>query len=389
MSVDLEPLRVKLEPVFVAEVDDALVSIDAALGKLREGGAVDAVRGPLCDALSAMRGSALPLGFDDVATYLHRVEEKVRSAGDDEAAARDTEIIALLDSVAEMMREWTSSVRAARPFDRARFASMPKPASAKPQEAQKDPFEKGGEAQSENLSIPSDTLGRFFQHLMQLEMARTRLHHRLGRARFDFDLEELESHGRALRDLLREVSPTPPKSYVEAQIVRLSGERFALPLSSIVEGRRASRARIVPLAGGRTIFDYDGRRIPVVQLASHAEGLRETQGEFLLVIDPPGAGQPAGAGPIALSVDAIEDPEIVSLGDVEKGAHGGIFQVSVNLASGERARVVDLDALYEAVVGRTSPPATTKTRSDAANAWRTLARRSFNSNEGGRDGRKQ
>ncbi len=398
MPVDLEPLRTKLEPVFLAEIDDALVSIDAGIERVRAGGDLDCGRDSMREALHAIRGSATTLGFDEVATYLGCVETRVQSQGQRQEEG-DGEVVALLASVVEMMRDWIASIRDARPFDKARFAALPErsPPKVTATVAATDPDE---EAASDIVTVGRETVERVFEHLMQLEIARTRLHHRVGRARFDSDLDELERHGRALRDLLRDLSPSAPTAYVDSQIVRVAGQRFVLPLSSVVEGRMASRERVVPLVGGRAVFEFRGSQVPIVDLASLTDDLGETPGNFLLVIDRPNADdQVVAPGPsrIALSVEAIEDAELVAADDVDARSPGDVFRGRVALASGSDARMIDLCALFGtcteqglrapgARVPASQPP---KPRSVATNAWRALARHSLNTNQGGRDGRYQ
>ncbi|MDP6981078.1 MAG: STAS domain-containing protein [Myxococcota bacterium] len=57
--------------------------------------------------------------------------------------------------------------------------------------------------------------------------------------------------------------PARPRTAAEAQIVRIAGQRFALPLCAVVEGRMASRERIVSLVGGRAVFEFRGSKVVV------------------------------------------------------------------------------------------------------------------------------
>lgn len=427
MPSDLEPLRASLAPVFVAEVEDALDSIQASLEQLEAGQSLVEVGEAICASLYAVEGSSATLGFEDVAGYLARVRGEVsRCSRANAEPAAGPDIAALLTSVREMLCEWSASLRESRPFDRARFENLPDPAprvrraAASPPPAPPDERSAATTAQSRAgaLALSGETVRDVLHHVVQLEVARTRLQHRVGRLAVDPDLEALEHHARALRDLLRNVDPDVPSPFVEAQIVRIAAQRFALPLASIVEGQRTRRARVIPLAGGRKGFDYHGRTIPVVQLAQLADGVDEIDGEFLLVIDSlrTGVDTPHGASqPIALLVDAIEDPEIVSWDGAGVAPEGGIVQQEVSLASGAPAGVLDVAKLRDAVMEQrtvstpvepqeaiagadpaanpaanpTPKPTPNPTRGAAARTWRTLARKTFKSSPGGSHDRVQ
>ena len=347
MSAGPAPQRATPKPAFSGGVDGALVSIEAVLDDLRSGHSLGSVRAVACGALHVIRERAAYVGFDELGGYLAQVIERIEAP--EESQTDQHEVAFHLQAVAEMTRDWSRSLRKAGPFVGTRFTSLPRTERDPQTRSGGTPPEASGSLDEafDAFPVPAEMVGQLFRHLMGLEMARTRLQYRLGRTHFDPDLDQLESHSRALRDLLVQLPGKMPKAFFEAQIVQASGERFALPLSSIVEGHLASRARVTSQPDGCTAFDREGQQIPVVELASYIDGLESAPGRFLLVIDPQLEGGDHEAFPVALSVEAVEDAEIISNSD--PGRQDEIVPCEVTLASGDRARVVDVEVLHAVI----------------------------------------
>lgn len=155
-----------------------------------------------------------------------------------------------------------------------------------------------------------------------------------------------------------EISSTPGKgtafvlvlpltlAILDGMVVRLGGQRFVLPLGSVIESIRPDPGQVAAMSPNSEVMELRGAYLPVRRLADFF-GIRgaEQQPEngLVIVVESDSAGQ------VGLFVDTVEDRREVVIKSLDKNLHPirGLGGATV-LGDGSIALILDVEAIVAA-----------------------------------------
>lgn len=133
---------------------------------------------------------------------------------------------------------------------------------------------------------------------------------------------------------------------LDGMVVRLGGQRFVLPLGSVVESIRPEPGQLAAMTHDSEVFELRGTYLPVRRLADFF-GIRgaESNPEDGLVI----VVESDSAGHVGLFVDTVEDRREVVIKSLDKNLHPirGLGGATV-LGDGSIALILDVEAIVAA-----------------------------------------
>ncbi len=137
---------------------------------------------------------------------------------------------------------------------------------------------------------------------------------------------------------------------LDGMIVRLGGQRYVLPLASVVESIQPEPGQVNEVTPGQEVIELRGTYLPIKRLAD-VFGIRSThsrQPEDSLVI----VVESDSAGMVGLMVDTIDDRREVVIKSLDQNLHPirGLGGATV-LGDGSIALILDLEALVSMTAG--------------------------------------
>ncbi|MDP6556441.1 MAG: response regulator [Pirellulaceae bacterium] len=289
---------IEMEPdLLEAYLDDAvrcLASLEAATLSLEQDPHDRRSLQQLCRELHTMKGASASVGLNDLASYLHAVEESVQTACDSQDVSVDVEQV--LTSV-DTIRDHITKLGLNHPPDGTNdIASAPEPRG-------QPAFEEGGRDTEETIRIKASQLDRLMDMLAELVMLRNRRESRVAELQtFNDDLMQCSSRLRIEADNIErtmDARQRPPLSELASDLLettrnqreiceRISEENIAV--SGFIRNFRQELTELqrLPVAGlflrlQRAVRDAahrEGKKVQLQMLGEHA-GLKRTLQERL------------------------------------------------------------------------------------------------------------
>jgi two-component system chemotaxis sensor kinase CheA len=143
---------------------------------------------------------------------------------------------------------------------------------------------------------------------------------------------------------------------LDGMIVRLGGQRFVLPLASVVESVQPAPGQVQRVSPQDEVIELRGSYLPVRRLADvfgiHSAHSREPEDSLVIVVESDTAGL------VGLMVDTIDDRREVVIKSLDQNLYPirGLGGATV-LGDGSIALILDIEALVAAhpVNGRATP----------------------------------
>ena len=131
---------------------------------------------------------------------------------------------------------------------------------------------------------------------------------------------------------------------LDGMIVRLSGQRFVLPLANVIETVRPEPGQVRPMTPTSEVIELRGQYLPVKRLTDlfgfHSEERRNPEESLVIIVESETAGN------VGLMVDMIDDRREVVIKSLDQNLHPirGLGGATI-LGDGSIALILDIDAL--------------------------------------------
>ncbi|EIZ78698.1 CheA signal transduction histidine kinase [Novosphingobium sp. Rr 2-17] len=131
---------------------------------------------------------------------------------------------------------------------------------------------------------------------------------------------------------------------LDGMIVRLSGQRFVLPLANVIETVRPEPGQVRPMTPTTEVIELRGQYLPVKRLTDlfgfHADTRRTPEESLVVIVESEAAGN------VGLMVDTIDDRREVVIKSLDQNLHPirGLGGATI-LGDGSIALILDIDAL--------------------------------------------
>ncbi len=129
---------------------------------------------------------------------------------------------------------------------------------------------------------------------------------------------------------------------LDGMVVRLSGQRYVLPLSNVVETVQPEPGQMRPVANSSEVIDMRGTYVPVKRLSELFQlpaAAREDEDSVVIIVE-------TDAGNVGLMVDTIEDRREVVIKSLDQNLYPirGLGGATI-LGDGSIALILDIEAL--------------------------------------------
>lgn len=134
---------------------------------------------------------------------------------------------------------------------------------------------------------------------------------------------------------------------LDGMIVRLSGQRFVLPLANVIETVRPEPGQVRPMTPSSEVIELRGQYLPVRRLTDlfgfYSEARRDPEESLVIIVESETAGN------VGLMVDTIDDRREVVIKSLDQNLHPirGLGGATI-LGDGSIALILDIDALVSA-----------------------------------------
>ena len=131
---------------------------------------------------------------------------------------------------------------------------------------------------------------------------------------------------------------------LDGMIVRLSGQRFVLPLANVIETVRPEPGQVRPMTPTSEVIELRGAYLPVKRLTDlfgfAGEARRNPEESLVIIVESETAGN------VGIMVDTIDDRREVVIKSLEQNLHPirGLGGATI-LGDGSIALILDIDAL--------------------------------------------
>ncbi|WP_010219728.1 chemotaxis protein CheA [Sphingomonas sp. PAMC 26621] len=131
---------------------------------------------------------------------------------------------------------------------------------------------------------------------------------------------------------------------LDGMIVRLSGQRFVLPLANVIETVRPEPGQVRPMTPTSEVIELRGQYLPVKRLTDlfgfHSQARRNPEESLVIIVESETAGN------VGLMVDTIDDRREVVIKSLDQNLHPirGLGGATI-LGDGSIALILDIDAL--------------------------------------------